>query len=125
MNQRRVNYMAELSRVLVATPQYIETLSTVEDLEDAWNYIQTVLDMPESTIEDLRGIELMDNYFPFSHRINGIPCRGRVISGRDGVDVVIDVRYDTTRLREIQSWIEQRLGRFVLTRRIAHRLSQE
>lgn len=113
-----VRQRSELSRALVATPEYIQGLNS-DQLRGAWRTIQDVLDVPEATIEQLRGLgALCDNYHSFSHCISGVPCRGRVINGREGVDVVIDVRYDTTRLRRIQGWIEQRLGYLMLTGQI-------
>ena len=119
MNWATIQYMAELSRALVERRDYFESLNA-EQLRDAWRVIQEVLTMPEFPLEHFQSMTLEGlPYYSFSARINGIPSRGRVLPIRDGgVDVVIDVRYDTTRLRERQGWIEQCLGRLIVTHQL-------
>lgn len=116
MNKGRIQLMAELSRALTEGRNYFESLNA-EQLSDAWRVIQEVLTMPEFPLEHFQSMELEGlPYYSFSASINGIPSRGRVLPTREGgVDVVIDVRYDTTRLRERQGWIVQCLGRLIVT----------
>ena len=119
MNRATIQYMAELSRALTERRDYFESLNA-QQLRDAWDYIQEVLTMPEFPLEHFQSMTLEGlPFYSFSASINGIPSRGRVLPTRDGgVDVVIDVRYDTTRLRERQGWIEQCLGRLIVTNQL-------
>ena len=116
MNKGRIQLMAELSRALTEGRNYFESLNA-EQLRDAWRVIQEVLTMPEFPLEHFQSMDLEGlPYCSFSASINGIPSRGRVLPTREGgVDVVIDVRYDATRLRERQGWIEQCLGHLIVT----------
>lgn len=119
MNRATMQYMAELSRALAERRDYFESLNA-EQLRVAWRLIQEVLTMPESTLEHFQSMTLEGlPYYSFSARINGVPSRGRVLPTRDGgVDVVIDVRYNTHELRERQGWIEQRLGHLLVTHQL-------
>lgn len=111
-----IEEMAERSRALVESREYFDSIECQERLRIAYAMIQDVLTMPVISMDELSSIDLNGtNFHSFSGRLNGVPSRGRVVSNREGnLDIIIDIRYDTFRLRERQAWIEQRLGHIIL-----------
>ncbi len=89
----------------------------VDCLRDAWNTIERVVNLPPITMDEINALEIPEEqmYVSFRGNLNGIPSVGRVVRTREGVDISIDFRYDTSRLRECQRLIEQRFGHYLLS----------
>lgn len=86
-------------------------------LQQAWERINTVLTMPAITEQEVRALGVAEGtmYTQFRGRLNGVPSVGRLIKNREGLEFVVDFRYDTASLLRHQNLIAQKVGHLVLS----------
>lgn len=102
-------------------------LNNVQDLIDAWEQVEGIINLPVITDSDIEQLEIPEgrSYVGWRGTYNGIPSSGRRVQTRQGFDTVVDVRFNTARLRDVQRALEERFGHIQIVSAITMRTYHE